>query len=162
TPFFIGASAYIGLLPLSSRPSPTPRSPVALAAAHRHGAHSDPSHGVSPEDGAFRSWVRVGRFTVVEACIRADCCAPGLRQRRQVEGGVVIVGAPTRRAVLPAALMRQTYNWLRVLDTAESSQVDQRVGHQLHAIMPLLDTFETEEESLEFVLPRKGALDTHP
>jgi len=35
-------------------------------------------------------------------------------------------------------------NWLRVLDTAESSQVDQCVGHQLHAIMPLLDTFETE------------------
>ena len=29
-----------------------------------------------------------------------------------------------------------TFNWLRVLDTAESSQVDQRVGHQLHAIMP--------------------------
>ena len=35
-------------------------------------------------------------------------------------------------------------NWLQVLDTAESSQVDQCVGHQLHAIMPLLDTFETE------------------
>jgi hypothetical protein len=35
-------------------------------------------------------------------------------------------------------------NWLRVLDTAESSQVDQCVGHQLHALMPLLDTFETE------------------
>ena len=30
-------------------------------------------------------------------------------------------------------------NWLRVLDTAEGSQVDQRVGHQLHAIVPLLD-----------------------
>jgi len=38
----------------------------------------------------------------------------------------------------------KTINWLRVLDTTESSQVDQRVGHQLHAIMPLLDTFETE------------------
>ena len=37
-----------------------------------------------------------------------------------------------------------TTNWLRVLDTAESSQVDQRVGHQLHAIMPLLDAFKAE------------------
>lgn len=35
-------------------------------------------------------------------------------------------------------------NWLRVSDTAESSQVDQRIGQQLHAIVPLLDTFETE------------------
>ena len=33
-------------------------------------------------------------------------------------------------------------NWLQVLDTAESSQVDQRVGHQLHARMPLLDAFK--------------------
>src|SRR5437588_10665834 len=57
---------------------------------------------------------------------------------------------------------RLAINWLRVLDTAESSQVDQRVGHQLHAIMPLLDVFKTEEESFEFVLPRKGALDPHP
>ncbi len=35
-------------------------------------------------------------------------------------------------------------NWLRVLDTAESSQVDQRIGHHLHRIVSLLDTFETE------------------
>jgi hypothetical protein len=33
------------------------------------------------------------------------------------------------------------YNWLRVSDTAERSQVDQRVRHQLHGIVPLLDTF---------------------
>src|SRR5437870_5110603 len=53
------------------------------------------------------------------------------------------------------------HNWLRVLDTAESSQVDQRVGHQLHAIMPLLDVFKTEQQPLEFVFPRKGPLHTH-
>jgi hypothetical protein len=50
-------------------------------------------------------------------------------------------------------------NWLRVLDTAERSQVDQRIRQQLHAIVPLLDTFKTEQQPLEFVLPRKGALD---
>ena len=28
--------------------------------------------------------------------------------------------------------------------------------------MPLLDTFKAEQESLEFILPGKGALDAHP
>ena len=28
--------------------------------------------------------------------------------------------------------------------------------------MPPLDTFKTEQESLEFILPGKGALDAHP
>jgi hypothetical protein len=49
----------------------------------------------------------------------------------------------------------------RVLDTAESSQVDQRVRHQLHAIVPLLDTFKAEQQSLELVFPCKRPLDTH-
>jgi hypothetical protein len=53
-------------------------------------------------------------------------------------------------------------NWLRVLGSAELAQIDQRVGHQLHAIMPLLDTFKAEQESLEFIFPGKGALDAHP
>jgi hypothetical protein len=37
----------------------------------------------------------------------------------------------------------QQFNWLRVSDTAERSQVDQRIGHQLHAIVSLLDTFKS-------------------
>jgi hypothetical protein len=52
-------------------------------------------------------------------------------------------------------------NWLRVLDTAESSQVDQRVCQQLHPIVALLDALKPHQQSLEFVLPRKGAFDTH-
>ena len=36
-------------------------------------------------------------------------------------------------------------NWLRVLDTAERSQVDQRIGQQLHPIVSLLDAFKAEE-----------------
>jgi hypothetical protein len=40
-------------------------------------------------------------------------------------------------------LRHLTNNWLRVSDTAERSQVDQRIGHQLHAIMPLLDAFKS-------------------
>jgi hypothetical protein len=51
---------------------------------------------------------------------------------------------------------------LRVSDTAERSQVDQRIGHQLHAIVPLLDTFKSEQQPLEFIFPCKGPLDTHP
>ena len=35
--------------------------------------------------------------------------------------------------------------WLRVLDTAEHSQVDQHVPHQLHPIVPVLDVFKAEQ-----------------
>ena len=35
-------------------------------------------------------------------------------------------------------------NWLRVLDPAERSQVDQRIRQQLHPIVPPLDTFKSE------------------
>jgi hypothetical protein len=32
-------------------------------------------------------------------------------------------------------------NWLRVLGRTESSQIDQRVGHEFHAVMPTLLVF---------------------
>jgi hypothetical protein len=51
-------------------------------------------------------------------------------------------------------------NWLRVLDTAECSQVDQRVRQQLLAIVPLLDAFTAEPPPLARVFPGKGPLDT--
>jgi hypothetical protein len=53
-------------------------------------------------------------------------------------------------------------NWLQVLGATELAQIDQRVRHQFHAIVPLLDTFKAEQEPLEFVLLRKGPLDPHP
>jgi hypothetical protein len=34
-------------------------------------------------------------------------------------------------------------NWLRVLGTAERSQIHQGVRHQLHPVVPLLDTFKS-------------------
>jgi hypothetical protein len=52
-------------------------------------------------------------------------------------------------------------NWLRVLGTAERSQVDQRVRHHLHAIVPLLEAFKAEQHPLELVFPRKRPLDAH-
>ena len=51
-------------------------------------------------------------------------------------------------------------NWLRVLATAERSQVDHRVPQQLHPVVPLLDAFKSEQQALELIFPRKGALDT--
>ena len=63
---------------------------------------------------------------------------------------------PFRRAV---AL--QLVNWLQVLGPAERAQIDQRVRHQLHPIVPLLDTFKTEQQPLKFILPGKGPFDTH-
>jgi hypothetical protein len=49
---------------------------------------------------------------------------------------------------------------LRVLGTAERPQIDQGVHQQFHAKMSLLDVFKTEQQPLEFVLPRKGPLNT--
>src|SRR5437870_10400382 len=63
--------------------------------------------------------------------------------------------ATTRWARIPV-------NWLRVLGTAESSQVDQRVCQQLHPIVSLLDAFKSEQQPLALVFPRKGPFDTHP
>jgi len=54
------------------------------------------------------------------------------------------------------------YNWLQVLGTTETPQIDQGVGHQFHPVVALLDVLETEEQPLEFVLPRKRPLDALP
>src|SRR2546429_504378 len=40
-------------------------------------------------------------------------------------------------------------NWLQVSGATELAQIDQRVGQQLHAIVPLLDTFKAEQEPFE-------------
>jgi hypothetical protein len=53
-------------------------------------------------------------------------------------------------------------NWLRVLGTAKPPQIDQGVRHQFHAKMSLLNTLKTKKQPLEFVLPRKGPVDTCP
>ena len=48
----------------------------------------------------------------------------------------------------PESMLELGFNWLRVLDTAKRSQVDQRIRQQLHAIVPLLDTFKAEQQAL--------------
>ena len=53
-------------------------------------------------------------------------------------------------------------NWWRVLGTAELPHIDQGVRHQFHAEMSLLNALKTQEESLEFILPRKGPVDAGP
>src|SRR5215468_8694938 len=67
-----------------------------------------------------------------------------------------------QRCIMREATMASSFNWLQVSGTAERSQVDQRVRQQLHAIVPLLDTFKAEQKPLELIFPRKGPLDTHP
>src|SRR5271166_3919591 len=49
-------------------------------------------------------------------------------------------------------------NWLRVSGTTEMPQVDKRICHQLHAIVPLLDELEPQQQPFEFILPREGPL----
>jgi hypothetical protein len=49
-------------------------------------------------------------------------------------------------------------NWLRVLGTTARSQINQRICHQFHAIVPLLDAFKTPQQALECIRPGKGPL----
>jgi hypothetical protein len=51
-----------------------------------------------------------------------------------------------------------TNKWLQVLGTTETPHIDQGVCHQFHSVVALLDVLETEEQPLEFVLPRKRPL----
>ena len=53
-------------------------------------------------------------------------------------------------------------NWLQVLGTTETPDIDQGVRHQFHPVVTLLDVLEPEEQPLEFVLPRKRPLDALP
>jgi hypothetical protein len=60
------------------------------------------------------------------------------------------VGGPTGTYALAETKQGQwtTYtlksaNWLQVLGATELAQIDQRVRHQFHAIVPLLDTFKS-------------------
>ena len=47
------------------------------------------------------------------------------------------------------------FNWLQVLGTTETPDMDQGVRQQFHPVVALLDVLETEQQPLEFVLPRK-------
>jgi hypothetical protein len=51
---------------------------------------------------------------------------------------------------------------MRVSDTAERSQVDQRIGHHLHAIVPLLEACKAEQQPLARIFPRQGPLNPPP
>ena len=41
--------------------------------------------------------------------------------------------------------LKMGINWLQVLGTTETPQIDQSVRHQFHSVMALLDMLETEE-----------------
>src|SRR5205807_9850043 len=58
--------------------------------------------------------------------------------------GVSLLSTPLQGGILKPPALRVVVDWLRVLDTAERPQIDHRVCQQLHAIMPLLDTFKAE------------------
>jgi hypothetical protein len=51
-------------------------------------------------------------------------------------------------------------NWLQVLGTAELTQIDQRIGQHLHAIVPTLEVRKTEQQPFELIFPGKGAFDS--
>jgi hypothetical protein len=52
---------------------------------------------------------------------------------------------PPLGAFIKLPALRVVHDWLQVLGATELAQIDQRVGQQLHAIVPLLDTFKAEQ-----------------
>ena len=77
------------------------------------------------------------------------------RTRRRRMQGLFWRRGPYRQGLLDHRL---AVNWLRVLGTAEMPDIDHRVGHQFHRIVPTLDALKPHQEPLEFVLPGKGPL----
>jgi hypothetical protein len=53
-------------------------------------------------------------------------------------------------------------NWLRVLGTAEFSQVDQRIRQQLHPKVSLLNTLKPQKQPFELIFPGKGPVNSCP
>ena len=53
-------------------------------------------------------------------------------------------------------------NWLRVLGTAEFSQVDQRIRQQLHPKVSLLNTLKPQKQPFERIFPGKGPVNSCP
>jgi hypothetical protein len=51
-------------------------------------------------------------------------------------------------------------NWLRVLGGTELPQIDPRVDHEFHAVMPTLLVLKPQQQLLQFVLPRQRPLST--
>ena len=78
-------------------------------------------------------------------------------------GRCVALARPFPPSLFPALLVQAIYGirykWLRVLATTERTQVNQRIRHQLHPVVSLLNTFKAEQQPLELVLPGKGPLD---
>ena len=50
---------------------------------------------------------------------------------------------------ISASCLISIVNRLQVLDTAELAQIYQRIRHQLHPVVPLLDAFKAEQQPLE-------------
>jgi hypothetical protein len=46
---------------------------------------------------------------------------------------------------MPDLILKETTNWLRVLGTTEIPDIDHRVGHQFHRIVPTLDALKPHQ-----------------
>ena len=106
------------------------------------------------DDTAVRIVALIKEHSAILAAAQAhDVSTPKERTGMHTTALVVKVGEHT-------AILYD--NWLRVLDTAELAQVHQRLCHQLHTIVALLNALKPHEEPLERIFPCKGPLDTHP
>jgi len=100
-----------------------------------------------------------------------DARAPPVRNQRarRISNDVVFRAGHTRAATHVALMLRFAgarmaifLNWLRVLGTAEFSQVDQRIRQQLHPNVSLLNTLKPQKPPFERIFPGKGPVNSCP
>jgi hypothetical protein len=113
------------------------------------------------------AWTRWGGGALAPAEIPGQVRQPLIlhAQRRQFAEMILPVGQAAFGIVARLVTEQgpgKRVNWLRVLGTAELPQIDQGVRQQFHAKMSLLHVFKPQQQPLEFVLPRKGPIDTRP
>jgi hypothetical protein len=103
--------------------------------------------------GRAATFVKVGLFAPAPVFAAAALLRPGLRP---LPADLAVLDGLTPRAMVFSS------NWLRVSGTTKMPQVDKRICHQLHAIVPLLDELEPQQQAFEFILPREGPLHAQP
>jgi hypothetical protein len=64
--------------------------------------------------------------------------------------------------IIIIALIEIELNWLRVLGRTETPQIDERVHHQLHTVVPTLQVLKPQQQSFELVFPGKRPLHSIP
>jgi hypothetical protein len=67
-----------------------------------------------------------------------------------------------RRKNIAMLRLHLKQNWLQVLGGTETPQIDERVRHQLHAVVPTLQVLKSQQQPFKLVFPCERSLHSVP